>query len=156
MVGRQQTRSTKRSKRWGGLTAATAAAAAAAAAVATKEDVQVVHTEHGASIALAKIMNENGRAASTTACYHAATAYGSPLVSPFRMHWPANSSLAFSLVFSKRGGSGSSTAAFCPRRAEKRRSPLSPTRPSSSPPNCRAQARAASVCTISCERHPPF
>ena len=50
-----------------------------------------------------EIMNENGRAASTTTCYHLQPPppYGSPLVSPFRMHRDRpNSSLSLSLFLS--------------------------------------------------------
>lgn len=69
MVGRQHW---KRGKRWGGLTVAVVVAA-----VATKEDAQVVHTgEQRRQHRPREIMNENGRAANTTACYLAATTYG--------------------------------------------------------------------------------
>lgn len=69
IVGRQHW---KRGKRWGGLTVAVVVAA-----VATKEDAQVVHTgEQRRQHRPREIMNENGRAANTTACYLAATAYG--------------------------------------------------------------------------------
>ena len=64
----------------------------------------------GASIAPREIMNENGRAANTTACYLAATAYG---------FLPLSLSLSLSRIpadnFSLFSRASSSRAVFCPR-----------------------------------------
>lgn len=133
IVGRQHW---KRGKRWGGLTVAVVVAA-----VATKEDAQVVHTgEQRRQHRPREIMNENGRAANTTACYLAATAYGFLSLSLSFGYRPTTS-----LSRSLQRASHTKAAVFCPRSGKG--DSLLPTCPSSSLADCRAQRRARVVCT---------